>query len=161
MKKLIFILLISLGLQAQAQTLCDSLTFSGTQYSITFHANIQNIANIFNIPNLKVEVWETTDPNGNVISQDTLTNYHSVFLGTGINTITTCLYELHFEGISCCETFMWNGFYWVKTGTITNTQEFDACIISENKIYDILGRELKEIPKNKLYIKNNKIYLND
>ena len=34
---------------------------------------------------------------------------------------------------------MWNGFYWVKTGAITNTQEFDVYIIEENKIYDGIG----------------------
>ena len=44
---------------------------------------------------------------------------------------------------------------------LNDIQESHSNTIKQNKIYDMLGRELKEIPRNKLYIKNNKIYLND
>ena len=32
--------------------------------------------------------------------------------------------------------------------------------INNNKIYDLLGRELLGIPKGSMYIRNNKLYIN-
>ena len=32
--------------------------------------------------------------------------------------------------------------------------------VNDNKIYDMLGRELTEIPVGKLYIRNQKLYIN-
>ena len=161
MKKIILILLVSLGLQAQNP--CDSIGFSGSS----------NFFSVWTLqPNAVVELWVTMGGEGNILSRDSLTLTHHVFSASypfGMNdTITTCIYSDHHDSASvsltyliCCITFVFDGISWCRLYNITDIQESHSNTIKQNKIYDMLGRELKEIPRNKLYIKNNKIYLND
>jgi hypothetical protein len=41
----------------------------------------------------------------------------------------------------------------------TSINELTFNRTNDGKIYDLLGRELTEIPVGKLYIKNNKLYI--
>ena len=41
----------------------------------------------------------------------------------------------------------------------TSINELTFNRVNDNKIYDLLGRELTEIPVGKLYIRNNKLYI--
>ena len=41
----------------------------------------------------------------------------------------------------------------------TSINELTFNIVNDNKIYDLMGRELKEIPVGKMYIKNRKVYI--
>ena len=153
MKKIIFILTLY-GLQIHAQTPCDTVGFNGSS----------NFFSVWTLqPNAVVETWMTTDNNGNFLSRDSLTLTHHVFPPNPFqenDTITTCMYAVS-SLLVCCITFMFNGASWCRLYNVTNIQESHSNTIKQNKIYDILGRELKEVPRNKLYIKNNKIYLND
>ena len=46
---------------------------------------------------------------------------------------------------------------WQPVNTITHVNELNPILLN-NKIYDLLGRELKFLPKGIMYIKNNRIY---
>ena len=41
----------------------------------------------------------------------------------------------------------------------TNIEELVIEKFNDNKVYDLTGRELRDIPLGKLYIKNNKKYI--
>jgi hypothetical protein len=44
-------------------------------------------------------------------------------------------------------------------GTPTAILELEITRLNDNKIYDMLGRELTEIPVGTMYIRNQKIYI--
>jgi len=145
MKKTILILLVSLGLQTQAQTPCDSITVSGSQYQFTF-TSVSTI-----------DFWETTASDGTILGQDSLWYMHSVYnynpiTGIPYDTIITCL---HTVNTICCETWVWNGASWVKMMLATSIEEVNTIKLISNKTYDLYGREILR-PKG-LYIQNNKV----
>ena len=43
----------------------------------------------------------------------------------------------------------------IEVSSVTSVEELEIKTINDNKIYDVLGRELKEIPFNTIYIQNN------
>jgi len=45
-------------------------------------------------------------------------------------------------------------------GNTTGISELEITRLNDNKIYDMLGRELTEIPLGKMYIRNQKLYIN-
>ena len=46
-----------------------------------------------------------------------------------------------------------------EAATLKDENELTFNRVNDNKIYDLLGRELTEIPVGKLYIKNQKLYI--
>jgi hypothetical protein len=61
----------------------------------------------------------------------------------------------------CCYV-VFNGFTWQVISLITYAS-IDGYLISlpllDGEIYDILGRKLKFTPRGKMYIRNNKLYM--
>ena len=106
MKKLLLLTLTSFTLLfVQAQSPCDSLTVSGSQYQLT----LTSVGII--------DFWETTAPDGIILGQDSSWNMHSVYnispSGAPYDTITTCLYTMN---TVCCIIYFWNGSSWSITG---------------------------------------------
>jgi len=106
MKKLLFTASAALTiLFAQAQTPCDSITVSGSQYQLT----LTSVSTI--------DFWETTASDGTVLAQDSLWNMHSVYnsnpAGIPYDTIITCMYTMN---MTCCVTYVWNGIAWSVQG---------------------------------------------
>ena len=69
------------------------------------------------------------------------------------NTVETC---------NQCDSIIHDGNSWVLFN-VSNTVSIEEIILNENnnnKIYDLLGRELLGIPKGSMYIRNNKLYIN-
>ena len=114
MKKVLLALLVSLGLQTQAQVnYCDSLTITGSQNQMLVEVN-----------NLNTFIyWITTAPDGTVLGEDSTALHHTVFnynpvIGLSYDTITTCIaYGAGGSYVNCCVTFIWNGTMWMKIGT--------------------------------------------
>jgi hypothetical protein len=84
------------------------------------------------------------------------------------DTITTCIsYTLtdtlgYVDTMSCCFNQVWDGQAWMRManmGTPTGISELEITRLNDNKIYDMLGRELTEIPLGQLYIRNQKLYI--
>jgi|ETNvirenome_6_85_1030632.scaffolds.fasta_scaffold74786_2 hypothetical protein len=157
MKKLLVTLLVLLGLQTQAQiNLCDSLVIGGSQYQVVISAN--NINTI-------IEEWTTTTTNGDTLQQDSMTNIHTVFnfnpIGPPYDTLYTCMIWGTAMGNQslCCQPWVWYGTYWAKMGTVTGINEMASPSTPDGKIYDLLGRELKEVPKGTPYIRDRKLYI--
>ena len=89
---------------AKAQTPCDSLIVSGSQYQLTITSS--GI----------IDFWETTAPDGTILGQDSSWNSHFVYNGLPYDTITTCLYTMNSV---CCVIYIWNGSNWITSGSST------------------------------------------
>jgi hypothetical protein len=125
MKKLLLTTMAALTiLFAQAQTPCDSITVSGSQYQLT----LTSVSTI--------DFWETTASDGTVLAQDSLWNMHSVYnsnpAGIPYDTIITCLYTMN---MTCCVTYVWNGSVWTVPGG-TPTPSWDCPTNSPGGCYD-------------------------
>ena len=62
-----------------------------------------------------------------------------------------------------CDSLVYDGFSysWVllNMGNPTSINELTFNKINDGKIYDMLGRELNEIPVGTMYIRNRKLYI--
>ena len=150
MKKVLLTTIVALAiLFTQAQTPCDSITVSGSQYQLTF-TSVSTI-----------DFWETTASGGTILGQDSLWNMHSVYnynpiTGMPYDTIITCLYTVN---TVCCETWIWNGTSWARMMLTTSIEEVSARKLIDNRTYNLLGVELTEIPVGTMYIRNNRLYM--
>ena len=157
MKRILLAVLVSLGLQTQAQmNVCDSMTNTGSHFQPTISVN--NINTI-------IDYWITTAPDGTVLGEDSLTNYHTAYnynpTGSPYDTITTCITWGMGATNTCCVTWIWDANMWLKMGNPTGLPGFvieeDGVRWWNDVIYDLQGRELKEIPVGKMYIRNGKL----
>ena len=71
--------------------------------------------------------------------------------------------QVFWEFCSQCDSIIHDGTSWVLFN-VSNTVGIEELMknegINNNKIYDMLGRELLGIPKGSMYIRNNKLYIN-
>jgi len=131
--------------------------------------------------------WEITDTQGNLIAEDTLTdesgflfdhnipfsdtmnvtahliNDSAVYQGNPVNClIEDQLYWEVSEVIPGVFTGRWefvNGNVGVDQNSTLDIEELLPTIIADKRIYDVLGRVLKEAPIGQIYIQNKKKYL--
>ena len=168
MKKIITILLVLLGLQTQAQiSPCDSV-----EYAITSTSN-NNV--------LQLEGWVngvcpvnfpcTVSDYSWTVCDDALcyagvgqTVYFQQFMTN--DTIKVCLTTtMTISGMTytCmqCDSLVFgpNGWILMSMGSPTAIKEVQFNTNNIGKIYDLLGKELSFIPKGKMYIRNNKLYM--
>ena len=166
MKKLILTLFLAIGtLFTQAQVnWCDSLSYTavpGTQL-LTLVGNSSLSPNM--VDSL-IWSWSVCDTS-TCYSSDGDTAYFQMIQTT--DTVKVC-YDayIYFMGATyvCtqCDSMVYDGFSysWVlmNMGNPTALEEIILEISNDNKMYDLLGRELTEVPVGVLYIRNNKKYI--
>ena len=111
MKRILLVLLVLFGLnQTQAQmNVCDSMTNTGSHFQPTISLN--NINTI-------IDYWITTAPDGTVLGEDSLTNYHTAYnynpMGSPYDTITTCITWGMGTTNTCCVTWIWDATMWLR-----------------------------------------------
>ena len=181
MKKLLVTLLVLLGLQTQAQiNYCDSIEISivnSNSTSIELETNASNF-NWSNNPYTIKYDWTLNNfsMNWNWVGWDSLPNpYFPVTPNTPYynDTLLVCLTVMIYDSVNwnsltfncfnnCEDTLVWNGesWGWPRRGTaVTSVQELEIKTISDNKIYDLLGRELLHTPTGTMYIQNKQKYI--
>ena len=159
MKNILILLLVLFGLQAQAQVNpCDSITYN-IDPSQGFNIYLDT-TNIVHNPDSIDVMWM-------------ICNTSTCYSGTGVyayfgqvvtsDTLKVCydayLYESNMmEVCTRCDSLIFNGTSWVlfNMGNPTAINELELIWDNYGKIYDLLGRELIEVPTGKIYIKNNK-----
>ena len=165
MKKLLLLLLVALGLQTQAQvSWCDSLSYTavpGTQL-LTLVGNSSLSPNM--VDSL-IWSWSVCDTS-TCYSSDGDTAYFQMIQPT--DTVKVC-YDayIYFMGATyvCtqCDSMIYdaNSYSWVlyNMGNPTAIKEIILEISNDNKIYNMLGRELNEVPIGTMYIRNRKLYI--
>ena len=178
MKKLLLALLVLVGLQTQAQiTLCDSnMTYTiGSQYQLEIAIPVTG-----NSLPMMAPIYAVTYGDQDMLGEDSCFNNactHIVYnynMSTGMpyDTITTCIsYTVtdsmgYVDTMSCCFNQVWDGQAWLRManmGTPTAILEYECqlgCSCCRSNIaYDMLGRELTEIPVGTMYIRNQKLYM--
>jgi len=166
MKKLILAVIVSLGLQTQAQqTVCDSLSYSifpNTILTVTsssggLSSQVGAIDWNFSACNdVACYVAQGNNPFSFPLINmtDTVKLCYDAFVYALDSTVTVCNY---------CDSVVYdfNLFTWVVMlrNTPTSIDELSNRI-ADNKMYDLFGRELLEAPIGKMYIQNKKKYIN-
>ena len=169
MKKILMMVMVSLGLQTQAQNqlvTCDSLGWS--QYPVTGLSITLDTADAMMSPVDSVVVqWSVCD-NQTCYPGTGMTGYFPLINMT--DTVKVCIstefwYVPQFNQIIeycyTCDSIVHNGNEWVSIFD-SNTVGIEELILdqlNDNKMYDLLGRELLEVPVGQLYIKNRKKYI--
>tara|TARA_B100000579_G_C22738024_1_gene807654 strand:+ start:471 stop:980 length:510 start_codon:yes stop_codon:yes gene_type:complete len=167
MKRILLVLLVSLGLQTQAQQsnsayfCCDSITYS-IDPSQGFNISLDTTGMVHNPDS--IEVWWAVCANGLCYSGEGMYDYFPQIMTT--DTVHVCydvyLYEANImEVCTHCDYLIFDGSNWIlfNMGNPTSIKELIADKINDNKIYDLMGRELKEIPKGVMYIRNKKLFI--
>ena len=163
MKKIILILSILLGLQTQAQVnYCDSISYT-TASTINYPLHLTGLGTA-NIPGTVTWTWTVCNSSmcysatganvsfGQVSLTDTLKVCYDVYIDISGMTYTC----------TRCDTLVYdpNSYQWVpKMSTPTLVTNIRQNTIKDNKIYDLLGRELTSAPIGKLYIRNKRLYI--
>jgi len=168
MKKVLLAVLVSLGLQTQAQQIapyfcCDSITY-WTDQSQGFNVGLDT-SNIIHNPD-SMDVYWAVCTNGMCYSGNGMYAFFGQIMTT--DTVKVCydviLYEANtMETCTRCDSLIFdqNTFSWVlfSMGNTTSINELTFNRVNDGKIYDLLGRELNEIPVGKLYIRNRQLYI--
>ena len=161
MKKLLLALLVLFGLQTKAQiNFCDSISYT-TSSTINYPFIVSGVANI---PGTVTWNWTVCNSNmcysssgananfGQVLTTDTLKVCYDVIID--INGFTyTC---------SGCDSLVYNpnSYQWeAMSAPPVGITELKSSIINDGKMYDLLGREIFEVPIGTIYIKNRKKFI--
>jgi len=168
MKRILLAVLVLIGLQTQAQiSPCDSV-----EYAITSTAN-NNVLQLeawvngtcpVNFPCI-VSDYSWTVCDDNLCYGDTgVTVYFQQFMTT--DTIKVCLtttMTIDTMTYTCmqCDSLVFgpNGWMLMNMGNPLSINELQLNIINDGRMYDMLGRELFEVPVGTMYIRNNKLYI--
>ena len=161
MKKIISILLVLLGLQTQAQVMyCDSISYT-TSSTINYPLHV-NGCGTSNIPG--TVSWTWTVCNSNLCYSDTgqSASFGQVSLTDTLKVCYDVLIDINGMTYICagCDTLVYNpnSYQWEsKTSNPTLITNIRRNTINDNKIYDLLGRELISAPINKMYIRNRRL----
>ena len=169
MKRILLALLVSLGLQTQAQMIpCDSLSYSivvdSTNWNtLTVTGNASGIINIVDSIDWNFSACNALTcyiPQGN--------DPYSFPLITPQDTVKLC-YDafIYFDSMTyiCnyCDSlvydFMTDTWVLMNTGNPSGIEELIMSEGMSHTIYDIYGRELLTAPIGQMYIQNKKKYL--
>ena len=161
MKKILFILLVALGFQTQAQVMyCDSISYT-TSSTINFPFGVSG--SIPSIPGTVTWNWSVCNANlcysgsgpnagfGQVSLTDTLKVCYDVLID--INGFTYVC--------SSCDTLIYNPNSYQWELMIAQPVGIKELIGGQmgGQMYDLLGRKLSEIPIGTIYIKNRKKFI--
>ena len=161
MKKLLLILLMALGLQAKAQiNYCDSISYTTTS-TLNYSFIVSGIANIPGIV-----TWNWTVCNSSLCYSGSGANasFGQVLLTDTLKVCYDVLIDVNGMTYACsgCDSLVYNpnSYQWEAiSGQPVGIAELKSNIINDGKTYDLLGREIFEIPKGTVYIKNRKKFI--
>jgi hypothetical protein len=128
------------------------MTASGAQTQLVLQVN--NV-------NTFIDYWCTNSTCGSLLGEDSMSLTHNVYNSNLHDTIVTCITYGMGATTTCCVTWIWDANMWLKMGNPTGLPGFvieeDGVRWWNDVIYDLQGRELKEIPVGKMYIRNGKL----
>ena len=170
MKKLLLAVLVLIGLQTQAQQsvapyfCCDSITYWTDQgQGLTVGLDTSNIVHN---PDSMTVYWGVCTGfagGGTCYAGDGITDYFPQVTTSDTIKVGYDVYIYENGVAEVCSMEEWlvfDGTNWVPfNNTPTSINEIIFNRINDGKIYDLLGRELTEIPVGKLYIRNQKLYI--
>ena len=165
MKKIILILLVFFGLQTKAQvSCCDSISYTTTStlnYPLILSGDASGLANM-----VDSITWSWTVCNSALCYSGSGANasFGQVSVTDTLKVCYDVIIELNSMTYACssCDSLVYNpnSYQWEKiTAQPLTVMDLKPNIINDNKMYDLLGREIFEIPNRIVYIKNGKKYI--
>ena len=165
MKRLLLALLVVLGLQTQAQMVaCDSVGYtilSGSGGNTTLQLN-GTITPGFQGTILMWE-WQVCDDTSCFADTNQIATFNQF---TTTDTLKVCLATILMTNniiYTCtqCDSLIYGpaGWMMMNMGNPSSITELENNPILDNKMYDMLGRELFYIPTGTMYIQNRKLYI--
>ena len=169
MKKILMMVMVSLGLQLQAQNqlvTCDSLGW--TQYPANGLSISLDTTNAMMSPvDSVVVIWEVCDNQICYSGTGMVDNFPFVNMS---DTVKVCISTEFWyvpgnnqiiEYCYTCDSIAHNGTNWVSIydSNTVGIEELTPTVIGDNKIYDVYGRELLTAPIGQMYIQNRKKYI--
>ena len=159
MKKLLLILLVTLGLQTKAQiNYCDSISYT-TSSTLNYPLGLAGVANI---PGITTWTWTVCNSTMCYTSSGQSASFGQVSITDTLKVCYNVLIDINGMTYTCvrCDTMVYdpNSYQWVSMiGNPTSISNIQPITINDNKIYDLLGRELVSIPIGKLYIRDRRL----
>ena len=173
MRTLLLVVLVALGLNTtQAQQTaapyfcCDSITYWTDQGQGLF-IGLDTTNMVHNPDSIEVNWGICTGfaTVGMCYTGQGMTDHFPQITTTDTIKVAYDVYIYENGSVEVCSVEEWlvfnqNSFSWVLLNMLpTNIEELVIEKFNDNKVYDLTGRELKDIPLGKLYIKNNKKYI--
>ena len=164
MKRILLALLVLFGLQTRAQiNYCDSISYTtGVSSVLTVTGDASGLSNIVDSITWS---WQACNSTMCYAGSGTTATFQNILT---TDTVKVC-YDvyIYFMGATyiCtdCDSLVYdaNSYSWVlmNMGNPTAIKEIILEISNDNKMYDLLGREIFDIPKGIIYIKNRKKYI--
>ena len=168
MKNFLLAVLVLIGLQTQAQiSPCDSVEYAITSTANTNLLQLEAWVNgtcPVNFPCIVSDYSWTVCDDALCYGDTGVTVYFQQFMTT--DTIKVCLtttMTIDTMTYTCmqCDSLVFgpNGWMLMNMGSPLAINELQLNIINDGRMYDMLGRELFEIPVGTMYIRNNKLYV--
>ena len=163
MKKLIFILLVALGLQTQAQVIyCDSISYTTT--STINYPFIVSGSCTASIPGTVTWGWTVCNANLCYIGSGPNASFGQVSLGDTLKVCYDVTIDINGVTHTCtrCDSLVYNpnSYQWEKmSAQPVGIAELELSTANDGRMYDLLGREIFEVQKGTIYIKNGKKFI--
>jgi hypothetical protein len=159
MRKIFLILLILFGLKTQAQVVfCDSISYA-TSSTINYPFGVTG--SIPTIPGTVTWTWTVCNSNMCYSSNGASAYFGQVSLTDTLKVCYNVLIDINGFTYTCtgCDSLVYNpnSYQWEKVAAQPlGVVELESSVVNDNRMYDLLGREIFEIPLGKMYIKNNR-----
>ncbi len=150
-------------LMQQQNFSCDSISYFVDQ-GIYFNTNL---VDNYNNPDSSMISWSVCNTSTCYTGEGTFAAFPMI---QPTDTLKVCYdaylyYGNAMEVCNQCDSMVYSqgNSQWVLysyQGNTTGISELEITRLNDNKIYDMLGRELTEIPLGKMYIRNQKLYIN-
>ncbi len=161
MKKLLLALLVLLGLQTKAQiNFCDSISYT-TASTINYPFIVTGVANI---PGTVSWNWTVCNSNLCYSSSGANASFGQVSLTDTLKVCYDVTIDINGMTYACsgCDSLVYNpnSYQWEKmSAQPVGIAELELSTIDDGKMYDLLGREIFEVPIGTIYIKNRKKFI--
>jgi hypothetical protein len=150
------------GLDVQAQVMyCDSISYT-TASTINYPLIVSG--SIPNIPGTATWSWSVCDANMCYSGSGINASFGQVSLTDTLKVCYDVIIDINGFTYVCsgCDSLVYNPntYQWEKIiAQPLTVMEIKSNTIDNNKTYDLLGREIFEIPMGTIYIKNRKKYI--
>ena len=161
MKKLLLALLVLFGLQTKAQiNFCDSISYTTTS-TINYPFIVTGIANI---PGTVSWNWTVCNSTLCYSSSGANASFGQVSLTDTLKVCYDVIIDINGMTYACskCDSLVYNpnSYQWEPmSAQPVGVVELELNTIGDGRMYDLLGRELFEVPIGTIYIKNRKKFI--
>ena len=167
MKKLLLVALVLIGLQTQAQQpapyfCCDSISYWTDQGQGLFVG--LDTSGIVHNPDSMTVSWQVCNSDM-CYAGDGISAYFGQIVTTDTIKVGYDVYIYENGVLEICSMEEWlifdqNTYTWILLNMITTSiNELTFNVIKDNKIYNLLGKEVTNITIGQMYIRNNKKYI--